>query len=270
MSARHCTADCGPLATVHVLTVDPPEPPAVHIDRWLVDRDVNVLAAIGGSGKSTVLLATAVSCVLGRPLFGTLTVRRVGPVLLVLPEDGQAVARMILDALIEGASLSPADRSILADGLIMVPDSVTVDITAHTRRLAATARASEAILLIADPLRTLLCGKDENDNALATQVVDNLRRHLCREADATVVLSHHHDVVSGEGWVNSARSVIGLQKKGPRITAVVFKANRINLDMRHDLELVIEVDPDNAVLWRSCRLSDTPIARRDGQRRAGA
>ncbi len=258
---------------VRVLHGVPPEPPAVHVKEFAVDRDINLLAGNGGTGKSVLLLTTAVGIVLGHPIFGTLPVHRAGPVLLVLPEDGQAVARMILDAIVEGLALSPNDRALLAEGIVMVTDESVVNITRDTRRLQRTALDHGAVAIFADPLRNLLGGADENDNGVAGATCDTIRRDLCRGADVTVILAHHnrkpgkdalaadsvatvHDLRGGGGWANGSRLVLGVSKKANRITITGLKANRIKPDLRHELDLEIVADPENPARWLSLRLTD--------------
>jgi hypothetical protein len=262
-----------PFPTVRLLEGSPPEPPAVHIERQTLDRELNLVAANGGSGKSTCLFAVTVSVVLGIPLFGSLTVNRSGPVLLVIPEDGQSAARMMLDALVEGLSLDANARKQLAEGVVMIPDTEVVSILHDTHRLQQTALDTEAVMMIGDPLRTLLGGEDENDNAIASRTCDTIRRALCRDADLTVILATHnrkptrdaessgevtaHDVRGGGGWVNGSRLTLGVSKKQSRITITGLKANRIDPEtLRHELELSIEADPKNAARWLSCRLTD--------------
>lgn len=262
----------GPFPVVRVLDGIAPPRPAVHVKGWGVSDDINLIGGPGGNGKTILLLYTAVCLPLGRPLFGTLDVYEPGPVLLVLPEDGQAAARMILDAIIEGEGLSPNDRATLTDGIAMVPDDSTVDITQDTLRLQRTALDHQAVALIGDPIRNLIGGADENDNGVAGLTCDTIRRDLCRAAGVTVWLSHHnrkpgkdaladaapsvHDLRGAGGWTNGSRLVLGVSKKGQRITVVGTKANRIRADIRHELELEIEADPNNAAHWLSCRVTD--------------
>ena len=180
-----------PFPVVRVLEGEAPEPPGVIVGDLLVDRDVNEWVGFGGAFKSVLALFAAVCVALGRPVFGTLEVRRPGAVLLVCPEDGQAAVRMMLDAIIEGMQLDDADRATLAERLVMVPDNALVNLLADTRRLMRTVQEHGAVLVLLDPLRNLLGGADENDNAVAGVCLDALRRDVCRDAGAGVLLNAH-------------------------------------------------------------------------------
>lgn len=91
-----------PFPTFCVLEGEAPEPPGMLVGDLLVDADVNVWAGTGGAAKTVTALAVAIGVALGRPVFGTLPVHRIGPVLIVAPEDGCAEVRMMLDALVAG------------------------------------------------------------------------------------------------------------------------------------------------------------------------
>lgn len=260
-----------PFPVVRILEGDPKPPPSLLVEDTAVDADITLYAAGGGQAKSTTLLHVSIGTVLGTPVFGSLEVHRPGPVLLVLPEDGEAVARMMLDAIIEGHGLTPNDRAMLTEGLVMIPDTEIVSLTRDTRRLATTAKDFEAVALIGDPVSTLLRGADENDNAVATSVCDTIRRDLCRPLGLAVILSDHnrkpsrdaevsgepsvHDVRGGGGWVFGSRLTLGFSKKQKRVTIVGLKGNRVAHEtIRHEVDLEIEVDPANKARWLTCRL----------------
>lgn len=259
-----------PFPVVHILDGAPPAPPSLLVDELLVAGDLNVFTGHGGHGKSTVALHIAISVALGRPVFGTRAVHRAGPVLLVLPEDGEANARMILDAL--ASTLTEAERERLAEQLVMVRDDQTVNLMRDAVRLRLTAAAFDCVLVVLDPLRNLLHGADENDNAIAGSVIDALRREVCRGAGATVLLTMHnrkpgkdaagdsapsvHDLRGAGGWANAARLVWGVTKRDRHLSLTALKANRLRADLRHEVELTIETDPDNPAVWTACRLED--------------
>jgi len=261
-----------PFPIVHLLVGEPKQPPATHVKDLLIDRDINLFAGHGGSAKTVVLLLMAICVVLDLPVFGTLKVHRAGPVLLVVPEDGESGARMILDALIEGLGLPADQRATLAEQLIMISDETPVDLTVDAAKIGATARSIGAVLVILDPLRNLIGGTNENDNDIAGPCVDSLRREVGRGAGATVVLSHHlrkagkdadagsaptvHDMRGAGAWVNGARLAFIVSKRDDRITVKAEKSNRLRPDIRHELDLSINADAENEARWLSCRLID--------------
>lgn len=261
-----------PFPTVRILEGEPPSPPEMLVRDLLIDRDNNLWTGHGGHGKSVTAAAAIVGIALDYPVFGTLTVGRAGPVVIRTGEDGQGVQRMLFDAIQEGLGLGPAARAILRERLIYIPDDVPTDLTRDARRLARTVRDAEAVLLYADPLPNLLGGANENDNDVAAAVQASLRRAVCWDADAAVLLVHHnrkpgkddagggapsvHDMRGGGAWANGARAVFSVAKKESRITLTSVKANRLRAGVKHELELTIESDPDNPAAWYSCRITD--------------
>jgi hypothetical protein len=263
-------ADSFPI--VRVLEGTAPEPPALLVSDLLIDRDVNLWAGHGGAAKSVLALATTVCVALGRAVFGSLAVRRSGPVLLVVPEDGQAVVRMMLDAIIEGLGLDADERALCAERLVMVSDDSLVNLLRDTRRLRQTALKCHAVLVVLDPLRNLLGGEKEDSNDVAGACVDSLRRDVCRGAGAAVLVNHHnrkpgkdpgadttaspHEARGAGAWANGARLVFSVTKKDGRITMTAAKANRIRSDICHELNLTIDADPENEAQWRTCTITD--------------
>lgn len=259
-----------PFPVVRLLEGEAPPPPAVLADNLVVDGDVNVWVGHGGAAKSVLALLFAVCVALGRAVFDTLAVHRAGPVLIVAPEDGRAVVRMMLDAIVKGLALDASQRETLAERLYMVPDSETVNLCTDTGRLRDAAKECGAVAVILDPLRNLLGGADEIDNALAGAVVDSLRRDLCRDVGAACVILHHprkpgkdgldtgpsvHNVRGGGAWAAGARLVFDVAKKGERITMAALKANRLRSDLRHELRLEIEPDPAMPARWLRCAVT---------------
>ena len=264
-----------PFAAKRILEGEAPMPPAMLIDRLLLGRDVNILGGPGGVGKTLVLLMLAASVALGLPAFGSLAVQWSGPVLLVCPEDGEAFVRMALEAICAGLELDDAQRAQLRDRLTMIADDELVNLSTDVNRLKHTVLAAGAVLLVLDPLRNLLPGGEEMNNDLAGQVLDQVRRAICREANCTVAISHHHrkrsrdqdteaastieDLRGASGWGNGARMVYVVSKSDAsnviRLTCV--KANRLRAaDLRHELTLAIVASPGNAAHWTSVTLAD--------------
>jgi hypothetical protein len=254
-----------------LLEGDTPPPVREHVEQMLIANDVNLFAGPGGSGKSTVLQHVAACVAIGRPVFGTLRVHQAGPVLLVVPEDGFAVVRVGMEAIIEALNPTDVERATLAKHLRIVPDQIEVGLPRDARKLGYTVAETGAVLLLLDPLANLIGDQDENARGVATLVISALREHVCRAALCTVLMSHHtrkppkergtsdpdrNDVSGNSGWVNGSRAVWGVTKKGNRITLASWKANRTRGDGRHELDLEVETDPENKAHWLRCDLRD--------------
>jgi hypothetical protein len=256
---------------VRILEGAPPAPPALQVSDLLLDQDINLWTGHGGSAKSTIMLHTAVCVALGLPVFRTLTVHRSGPVLLVVPEDGEVAVRMMLDAIIAGLELDTAQRALLEDRIVMIADEAIVDVTRHASRLGRTARGVGAVLVALDPLRNLLGGASEQENDVAGPACDALRREICRNVGASVLMNHHlrkplreladaaatvHDIRGGGGWANGARLVFTVTKNADRVQLAAVKANRMRHGISHDLRLGIEAEETNKAHWLSCTVTD--------------
>ena len=271
-ATRVDTSDADPFPTVNLLEGPAPEGASLSVTDLLLDYDVNLVAGIGGSAKSTVMLYVAVCIVLGLPVFGSLVVSRPGPAVLVLAEDGLAAGRMMLDAIIEGLELNEGQREILERDLVMVAEDATVNLERDAARLGATAIAHDAVVLIADPIRPMIGGESENDNGVASRSVDALRREVCRRAGAAVVLCQNlrkpgkdalagttvgrFDIAGAGAWVDSVRMALMVSKRDSQVSIAVVKANRVRADIRHELELVIDADPENKAQWVKCTITD--------------
>lgn len=262
-----------PFRTRLILDGVAPEPPRLLVDNLVLDGDINLWAGHGGSAKSTLLLHLALCVALGRPFAGSLKVQRTGTVLLVLPEDGEAWARMTLDALVATEQLSEVEKAHVTARVVMVEDSEAVNLTRDASRICDTAIECGAVLVILDPLRNLLGGAEETSNDVAGVTIDTLRRSVCREAGAAVVISHHNrkpgkdslsdgpsvfDVRSAGGWANGARLVFAVTKKSgsSEITLDAVKSNRIPSGLKHHLKLTVTSNPENNAQWYTCAVTD--------------
>lgn len=86
--------------------------PTCIVDQYLY-ADIGVLAAPGGTGKTTYLLYEAIHIVLGLPLFGQLEVRKPGPVVILTAEDGREVLVGRLREVAHGMRLTKAQLEIV-------------------------------------------------------------------------------------------------------------------------------------------------------------
>ena len=263
-----------PFPTIHFLEGEPAPPPLLHVERLLLAENLNLFAGPKGSGKTPVLLTLAVHAALGTACFGTLAVNRPGPVVLVVPEDGQDFARTAVDAIAHGLELSPDERAVLTQRLTLVPDTVRMDLVRDVRRLRRTAEDCGAVLLVLDPLKRLLPGSDENDNSVADAVAGELLSEICRGAGCTIAAAMHdrkpgredadadpsmHSIRGASAWYSAARMIFKVSQNTAARTIRLHcaAANRVRPDdQHHTLRLAITAEPDNPAAWTSCALSD--------------
>lgn len=266
-----------PLVLKRLLDGEPPRPPKLSIEKFLLAADVNCLGASGDAGKSVTIFTTAVCTVLGRPLFGSLTVKQPGPVVLIVPEDGEAVARHHVDAIVAGMEIGNDERATLVRDLHIVGDDRRFNLLVDTPELAALCRPIRPSLIGFDPIGSLIGGEDENAEHIAEKVCDNIRRYLARPLGSATVIAAHlrkpsrengasstptvHDLKGSAGWANHSRIVWMLSKPkgGNLITYRLEKSNRLPTGLEHQVTLTIEADPDNAAHWFTLRLTDANI-----------
>lgn len=260
-----------------LLQGQPPAPPELLVDDFLLAADINFLGGDGDAGKSTALLATAVATVLGRPVFGSLEVRRAGSVAIGAPEDGAAVVRHHVDALTAGLSdaLTKSERAALERDLHIIGDDRPINLLTDTAELAELLADIRPTLLILDPISDLIGGEDENEERVAQAVCSNLRHHIARPLGTAVALAGHlrkpgrdggggptvHDLKGSAGWANHSRLVwlVSKPKGGSTITFRLAKSNRLQSGTEHQVTLEVNADPENAAHWRSCSLTDANL-----------
>jgi hypothetical protein len=266
-----------PLTLRLLLEGDPPKPPEMHTDQFILAGDINDLGGGGDAGKTTTLFHVAVCTPIARSVFGSLTVRKPGAVVLVVPEDGAAVARHHIDALMAGMDppLTDEERAILARDLHIVGEERPVNLLKDTGELADLIADIKPTLVICEPIASLIGGEDENAEAVAHAVCDNLRRDIARPFGAAVMLAGHlrkpgreggeavtvHDLKGSAGWANHARIVwlVSKPKGGSTITYRLAKSNRIQTGIEHQATLAIEANPDNAAHWLTAKLTDVNL-----------
>lgn len=171
---------------------------------------IGLLVAPGGTGKTTLLVALAVSVALGRKWLKTyeVTPEHVGRVLLILAEEDQSEVKRKLYENVYGL-MSPLDAREVAKNIDVLPLAgvpcalLEADpgapygaprsspFSMWLRELIDQA-ASEGRpykLVVADPLSRLSGVADENDNARATRLVQELE--LLASRGVTVIVAHH-------------------------------------------------------------------------------
>lgn len=219
------------------LAVPPPPPPeavdiAQALREWpalppdilpgLAPGEVGEVVAPGGTGKSYMLLQTAVSVAAGLPPFRSWPLAQEsepGRVLYVGAEDGadwlHYRLRAIADVWSGHPDMPPDWRERVVQNLEVLSYAGQADTLAirvnrkgsHEVEVYPTAlyeyvesQASGCKLLIIDPLRRFH-DTDENDSSQATKLVQHLEA-LAQKTGATVIVAHHTNkssMLSGSG-----------------------------------------------------------------------
>ncbi len=212
--------------------VDNPSPPPQYIwEGYLPQGVVSMLAAHGGTGKSTVALMLAVAAATGRPLFGVPTVQT--SALFVSLEDGGAVVRHRLATICRAWGIDPRELEgvlHIVDGTedpeLYTADSArgSGDRTAAYREMRDMVEAHQVGLVIVDNASDAF-GGDEIQRRQVRGFVRALAE-VARSADSAVLLLAHVDKgtsrsskpENGEGysgstaWHNSVRSRIFMSR----------------------------------------------------------
>jgi len=166
-----------------------PLPPIEWILRpWIPADAVMLLAGDAGSGKSWLGLDLAIALASGQPWLGCTNGGSTG--VLVLDEDGQAIGTQHrLRALARGRGLDPAS---LQDHIFhSIPQGLDLDNPVHYAQIVEAAMLVNARLIIGDAL-VALHSRDENTSGDMKAVMRSGFKRLTRDANASILLIHHH------------------------------------------------------------------------------
>lgn len=231
---------------------------------FLLDGEYHLLAAPGGSYKSTIMLAVAGAVAGGTPVLGGYAVERPRPVLILSEEDPADVLRNRLDAMIRGMGWDGS--RVLENVHILSLEGASISSLQWQLHLSALADELDIGLFCMDPLADLLEGdKAETSNDLARPVVKWLRR-LTRAGRTTLIIHHHvkqSDTRSGQerargasAWANGARGVYSIAEKDSSLWLGCDKLSRaVRPKEPRELALVVEAEPDNEAMWVSASLA---------------
>lgn len=211
-----------------------------------------ILAAEGGTGKTSALVALAVSVVTGRLWLGHYEVPDyvAGRALLLLAEeDGDDVHRRLW-SVAEAYGLSEHERARCAAKIVAVPlaglpvalTTVTNGVLAETplvadlrQRLSAAGGGMGWSLVGIDPLSRFAGGDVEGSNEAATRFVEVLESLTRAPGHPTVLVCAHSsktarrqgqaDVRGVTGLTDAARWVATLQRDRERVVFSVVKSN---------------------------------------------
>jgi hypothetical protein len=193
---------------------------------WLMRGAVTLLAAPGGTGKTSLITTTILACVTGRNLLGEQPHRRLRVVFLGLEESEDEMHRRFAAAMLQyeiGAD-ELGDRIHYLDGREYGWKAAEIDprgqvaMTSDMVALIGDMMMLGTDVLIADPL-ALTHSAQENDNT-AMAAVMSFFTAAAKACNIAVLLIHHTrkgamagevDAIRGAGaLVNHARIAIGL------------------------------------------------------------
>lgn len=207
-----------------------PPPLTFTVDGLIPRRSVALVVAEGGTGKTLFGLRLAVCVAAGRPFFG-LNVAAGRVVYLGMEDQEDSARRRIhwiarcerermmvekappeaIDAFRDALLRNLTVRSLVGHEihLVQVYDGQAVQAAATGALIEKLPRPME--LLILDPY-SRLNGAEENSNAVGTAMI-NAGERIAREAECTVVVSHHTGKASAAGRdvsLYAARGASGL------------------------------------------------------------
>jgi hypothetical protein len=199
---------------------------------WLIES-MWAYAAVGIIGgppkccKSWLGLDMAVSVASGSPCLGQFPVKRPGPVLIFLAEDGLPVVRARIEALCTHRKI-PIES---LDLYVITEPSLRLDLKGDQQRLKATLAAFKPRLLLLDPL-VRLHRLDENS---ATDISSLLGfvREMQRAYDTAIVLVHHTNKKHYAQPGQALRGSSDLHAFGDSNAYLARRKDRIILTLEH-------------------------------------
>lgn len=193
---------------------------------WLMRGAVTLLAAPGGTGKTSLITTTILACATGRNLLGEEPLRKLRVAFLGLEESGEEMERRFAAAMKHyGVTAEDlGDRVSYLDGrqygfkAAVLDSQGQVEMTKDMLQLISVLMMARIDVLIADPL-ALTHSAQENDNTAMAAVMSYFATAAI-ECRIGVLLIHHTrkgamagevDSIRGAGaLVNHARIAIGL------------------------------------------------------------
>ncbi|HUE96837.1 MAG TPA: AAA family ATPase [Longimicrobiaceae bacterium] len=245
---------------IPAIDVQPDELPVQDFDGWDASAEINLIVSDGGVGKTTAALGIAGAAAAGCAAFDRFPCRNKGSSLYISEEDSGGILRNHLEALCEGHGWSFPD--VLPRVHLLCNAGVRLD-QAHWQRhvLQEVERIGAGRVFIDNWYDQL--GGEENSNSDVRPVIQFLRKLVT--ATTVYVLAHAGkagpdkrkiDRIRGASALYSAARVVYFLESDDRGIAVQpLKFSRGELPKRFVLARTVETDPDNAVVWRSARLS---------------
>ena len=239
--------------------------------------DVALLSGAGGSGKSYVSLALAVTAARAedgedREACG-LNVRT-GPVVLLSYEDDPRTVAWRCGLI----ASSMADPDPAPDGVLVIPDPDPLMVADHespgrvaeARRwpwLWKAIRSKSPSLVIVDPASAALAGVNQNDGATVRLFIRALAREAEEGGFGTLVVAHStkgarfgqtdvgpHAVAGSAQWMDASRGVLFMRGQGPKRAVIeCVKSNHGPVGWAVELEADLRTrtsKPDRFAGWK--------------------
>lgn len=195
--------------------------------QWIVGKILcrgylTLLAASGGTGKTTLAMAIAVSCAIGRTIIGEYVHHRSRVLVLSLEDDRDEIARR-LAACVIAHGIDPArlagwlliESMASRDGKMLKTSANGVEETAMVNNLMSTIKRQNIDVLIIDPIVKASDG-DENDNRASDQLMSVMTRVAIRCNVAVIALDHTRKGTQTAGDIDIVRGG-GAKKDAARI-----------------------------------------------------
>ena len=181
--------------------------PAYIIDRILLRNTFVILGGRSKEGKSTLMVALAMSVALGKPPFiETFPVKQTGRVFIISAEDSEQI---VMDRLSRLAAAHGITDPGTLDIHISCRKGFRLDDPGWFSALEGLVAELTPVLIILDPLRGVFSG-DENDSASARRFAERVRalQEIC---GSSIVVIHHlrkeRDI--GGAWTRPSESLRG-------------------------------------------------------------
>lgn len=214
---------------------------------------VALLAAEGGCGKTSALLALGIAVVTGKTWLGAFDVVTTGKVLLLLGEEDDDEVHRRVHRVASAMGLDAAERARVAENLYVIPlaghvlplagrAGATPELDAILDRLRGSASGTSDVdrdagwaLVGVDPLSRLADGDVEVDNGTATRCIQGLETFCTAPGGPAVVVAVHSskqarragasDVRGVSGLTDAARLVMTMTRRPDDVEITVTKTN---------------------------------------------
>ena len=237
---------------------DNEEPPGFLVEGLILSGETGFWTGDGGCFKTTTALALAAALAGGYRAFGRFATKQC-PALFISEEDGSALLRNRLEAIVRGhgwdpGRVLPGVHLLAKAGLLLEDAGCQAHIRAEIQRVGAK-------LVVFDPYSGLT-STAENSN---DEVKPIIRFWRSLNLDGVTVLVLHHagkpqegqrsiDRVRGASSLNQAARFAYMLRHTGALSITCLKMSRAEPLERFAIEPKITAAEDNATAWHSARL----------------
>lgn len=189
---------------ISYLDMSTPAPPIEWIvPGWLARREVCVMGASAGTGKSTTWADLCIGVATGRPWLSTmqLAAGQTGPVLYLDEEQGEEEVKRLFQRLY-GVQSHPNLHIASMQGLTLASD-------AGARRIEQEAERLHPILIAMDTAADFFAGIDLNDLAQVTETFTRLFRLRDKFGATVALLTHYRKSTKDDGDLLALERIFG-------------------------------------------------------------